>query len=134
MKTLIDCLKALCLVAAVFVMVEAGRALRELRDLSHSASAVIAEASGAAAELRKAATSVSEYARYQTDRLHDPRNEKALEAGIQALAVLNGTGRLINRQVIPRTMAVLDSLSNATASLDRAIQATDRSNPSPNPE
>ena len=70
---------------------------------------------------------VSEYARYQTQQLQDPRNQKALDAGIQALAVFNGTGRLINREVVPRAMEVLDNLSNATASLDRAIQATDRS-------
>jgi hypothetical protein len=57
----------------------------------------------------------------------DARNQKALDAGIQALAVFNGTGRLINREVIPRAMEVLDNLSNATASLDRAIQSTDKS-------
>jgi hypothetical protein len=57
----------------------------------------------------------------------DARNQKALDAGLQTLAVFNGTGRLINREVIPRAMDVLDNLSNATASLNRAIQTTDKS-------
>lgn len=77
--------------------------------------------------MRKASSAVSEYARHQTRQLMAPHNQKALNAGIQALAVFNGTGRLINREMIPRAMDVLDNLANATVSLDRAIQSTDKS-------
>ena len=127
MKTLIALLKSLCLLAAIFALVETGLAFREVTKLTKAAAVTVTEAGGAAAELRKTATTVSVYAQHQTNQLMDPRNQKALDAGLQALAVFNGTGRLINRVVIPRAMAVLDNLSSATASLDRAIQATDKS-------
>jgi len=127
MKTITTILKSLCLLAATFALAEAGLAFREIAKVSRTASAAVTEAGGAAAELRKASTAVSEYAQRQTKQLMDARNQKALDAGIQALAVFNGTGRLINREVIPRAMEVLDNLSNATASLDRAIQSTDKS-------
>ncbi len=127
MKNLIAILKSLCLLAAVFALAEAGLAFRHVAELTKAAAVTVTEAGGAAAELRKTAAAVSEYAQHQTKQLMDPRNQKALDAGIQALAVFNGTGRLFNREVIPRAMEVLDNLSNAAASLDRAVQATDKS-------
>jgi hypothetical protein len=127
MKTILTVLKSLCLLAAIFALVEAGLAFRDIANVAKMASVTATEAGGTAAELRKAATAVAEYAQHQTKQLMDPRNQKALDAGIQALAVFNGTGKLINREVIPRAMEVLDDLSNATVSLDRAIQATDLS-------
>jgi len=127
MKTLNSVLKSTCFLAAIFALVEAGLALRDIAKVSHATSAMVVEAGGAAAELKQAASAVSRYAEHQTKQLMDPRNQKALDAGIQALAVFNGTGRLINREVIPRAMDVFDNLSNATASLDRAIQSTDKS-------
>ena len=127
MKKLIAILKSFCLLAAIFALAEAGLAFREMAKLTKAADVTVTEAGGAAAELRKTATAVSEYAQHQTKQLRNPRNQKALAAGLQALAVFNGTGRLINREVIPRAMGVLDNLSNATASLERAIQATDKS-------
>jgi hypothetical protein len=127
MKTLIPILKSICLLAAIFALVEVGLAFRGIAVVSRAAAVTVTEAGGATAELRKTATAVSEYAQHQTKQLMDPRNQKALDAGLQALAVFNGTGRLINREVIPRVMEVLDNLSNSAASLDRAIQATDKS-------
>jgi hypothetical protein len=127
MKTIITILKSLCLLAAIFALAEAGLAFRDIAIVTKAAAVTVTEAGGAAAELRKTVTAVSEYVQHQTKQLLDPRNQKALDAGIQALAVFNGTGRLINREVIPRAMEVLDNLSNAAASLDRAIQATDKS-------
>ncbi len=115
MKTVIPILKALCLLVGIFALVEAGLAFRDVARISRAASVTVTEASGAAVELRKTAAAVAEYAQHQTRQLMDPRNQKALDAGIQALAVFNGTGRLINREVIPRAMEVLDNLSNATA-------------------
>jgi hypothetical protein len=127
MKTVIPILKSLCLLAGVFALVEAGLAFREIAKVSKAASVTVTEAGGAAVELRKTAAIVAEYAQHQTNQLMDPRNQKALDAGIQALAVFNGTGRLINREVVPRAIEVLRNLSNTTASLDKAIQAADRS-------
>jgi hypothetical protein len=74
-------------------------------------------------ELRKTECEVSEYAQYKTKQLMDPRIQMVLGAGIQALAVFNGTGRFINREIIPRAMGVFDNLSNAAISLDKAIQS-----------
>jgi hypothetical protein len=127
MRIVTTTLKSLCLLAAIFALAEAGLAFRDIAKLTKAAAVTVTEAGGAAAELRKTAITVSEYAQHQTKQLMDPRNQKALDAGIQTLAVFNGTGRLINREVIPRAMGVLDNLSNAAASLDRAIQATDKS-------
>jgi hypothetical protein len=127
MKTLFATLKSLCLLAAIFALAEAGLAFHEIVKLTKAAAVTVTEISGAAAYLKKTATAVSEYAEHQTKQLMDPRNQKALDAGLQALAVFNGTGRLINREVIPRAMGALDNLVNVTASLDRAIQATDKS-------
>jgi hypothetical protein len=127
MKNIIPILKSLCLLAAIFALVEAGLAFRDIARVSRVASVTVTEAAGAAAELRKTATAVSEYAQRQTEQLMDPRNQKALDAGIQAFAVFNGTGRLINREVVPRAMEVLDNLSSAADSLNRAIQSTDKS-------
>jgi hypothetical protein len=127
MKNIIPILKSLCLLAAIFALVEAGLALRDIAKLSKAASMTVTEAGSAATELRNTAAAVSEYAQHQTKQLMDARNRKALDAGIQALAVFNGTGRLINREVIPRAMEVLDNLSNAAISLNKAIQSTDRS-------
>jgi len=67
------------------------------------------------------------YSREQLARLRDPRNSKAIDAAIQAAAVFNGTGRLINTQLIPRAIRTLDGLADSTASLNRMIEATNGS-------
>ena len=45
---------------------------------------MMTEAGGAAAELRKTATAVSEYAQHQTKQLMDPRNQKALDVDLSS--------------------------------------------------
>ena len=79
------------------------------------------------AETKAAVSELRTYSREQLARLRDPRNSKAIDAAIQTAAVFNGTGRLINAQLIPRAMKTLDGLAESTASLNRMIQATDRS-------
>lgn len=65
-----------------------------------------------------------DYSRVQLARLRDRCNSKAIDAAIQAAAVFNATGRLINTQLIPRGMLTLDGLAESAASLNRMIQAT----------
>ncbi|MFH1741393.1 MAG: hypothetical protein ABIH23_20505 [bacterium] len=77
-------------------------------------------------QIRLAAVGIREYSDEQVVRLRDPKNQKALDATIQAGAVWNGTGRLMNKEVLPRAMKVLDNLAASTESLDQFLRATDR--------
>jgi len=120
MKKLIDVLKMLLLAAAVFAAWELGLFFRDIRSTAKEATATMAEAKAAVSELR-------DYSREQLTRIRDPRNSKAIDAAIQTAAVFNGTGRLINTQLIPQAMKTLDGFAESTASLNRMIQATDRS-------
>jgi hypothetical protein len=120
MKPINDTLKILLFAAAVFALVEFGLFFCDMRSAAKETSATMAEAKAAVAELR-------DYSREQLARLRDPRNSKAIDAAIQTAAVFNGTGRLINTQLIPRAMKTLDGLAESTASLNRMIQATDHS-------
>jgi hypothetical protein len=120
MRPINDTLKTLLFVAAVFALAELGLFFRDMRSAAKETTATMAEAKAAVSELR-------DYSREQLARLRDPRNSKAIDAAIQTAAVFNGTGRLINTQLIPRAMKTLDGLTESTASLNRMIQATDRS-------
>ncbi len=60
MKACTDCLKCLCLLAAVFALVEAGLAFR---DIGRASSAAMETVDNVAKELGKTAAVVSEYAR-----------------------------------------------------------------------
>jgi len=120
MKRINDTLKIVALAAAAFALIELGLFFKDMCSLAKGASAIIDEAKGAVSELRN-------YSREQLARLHDPRNSKAIDAAIQTAAVFNGTGRLINTQLIPRAMKTLDALAESTASLNRVIRATDHS-------
>lgn len=120
MKPINDILKILLLATAVFALAQVGLFFRDLRSVAKEASATMAEAKAAVSELR-------DYSWEQLARLRDPRNSKAIDAAIQTAAVFNGTGRLINTQLIPRAMKTLDGLAESTASLNRMIQATDHS-------
>jgi hypothetical protein len=70
---------------------------------------------------------VREAAQLQATALQDPRTQKAIEAGIETLAVYNASGRLINRQVIPRAMKAIDEFEAAVATMNRLIANTDNS-------
>jgi len=65
---------------------------------------------------------VREAAQLEAALLKDPRNRKAIEAGLQTLAVYNATGRLINRQVIPRAMKVLDEVEGSVRQMRMLTQ------------
>jgi hypothetical protein len=120
MKPINDTLKIVLLAAAVFALAELGLFFRDLRSAAKEASATMAEAKATVSELL-------DYSREQLARLRDPRNSKAIDAAIQTAAVFNGTGRLINTQLIPRAMKTLDGLAESTASLNRMIEETDHS-------
>jgi hypothetical protein len=120
MKPINDTLRILLLAATVFALAEVGLFFRDLRSAAKEAAATMSEAKAAVSEIR-------DYSREQLARLRDPRNSKAIDAAIQTAAVFNGTGRLINTQLIPRAMKTLDGLAESTASLNRMIEATDHS-------
>ncbi len=120
MKALNKTLKLLLFVAAVFALVELGLFFHDIRSAAKETAATMTEAKAAVSELR-------DYSREQLARLRDPRNSKAIDTAIQTAAVFNGTGRLINTQLIPRAMKTLDGLAESTASLNRMIQETDHS-------
>lgn len=86
---------------------------------------VLTEVESTAREIRVTATNISGYTTVQVEALKNPKNQKALEAGLQTLAVYNGTGRLINTQVLPRAMRVLDDLSGATVALNALVSHSD---------
>jgi len=88
LKTLLAILKSLCLLAAIVALAEADLAFREVAKLMEAAAVTVTEAGGTAAELRKTATAVSEYAQHQTKQLMDPRNHKALDAGGESFSML----------------------------------------------
>jgi len=98
MARLLQSLKAFCLLAGVFALSAVGL----------SALRIEQETSGLVRDARVTLAMVSDYSREQIARLRDPKQQKALDAGIQTMAVFNGTGRLINTQVLPRAMRVLD--------------------------
>ncbi len=116
-------LSGLLLAVSVFAVVEVGLLVHSLRV---SVTSLLIETKATVAETRAAVSDLRLYADEQIVRLRDPRNSKAIDAAIQTAAVFNGTGRLINTQVIPRVMKTLDGLAESTASLDRMIQQTDR--------
>ncbi len=76
MKTVGDVLKILLFAVGVFAAAELGFFFHDLRATAREASATMAEARLAVAELR-------ECSREQLARLRDPRNSKALDAAIQ---------------------------------------------------
>jgi len=107
MARLLQSLKCLCLAAGCFALVAVGWSARQV---SRETAGLAADARGALAMLRT-------YSEEQIARLRDPRQQKALDAAVQLGAVFNGTGRLINREVIPRTMAVLEEMRGVAGDL-----------------
>jgi len=113
-------LRCACLMAGCFALLELGIALME-------AQKAIGATTRAAEEVRAAAAGWRAYSDVQVAVLTSPKAQKAIEAGIEAAAVWNGTGRLFNKQVIPRIMDTLDSLNIASLSLDKLVRDTSNS-------
>src|SRR5215472_16340092 len=95
--------------------------------VTHDFHSVTGEAHGPLASLNGAASDVAEYVRTEKTRLEDPKNEKALDAAIQVGAVFNASGRLLNREVLPRLWKEIDSLHTGTDALTAFVQHSDAS-------
>ena len=95
--------------------------------VTHDFHSVTGEAHGPLASLNGAASDVAEYVRTEKARLEDPKNEKALDAAIQVGAVFNASGRLLNREVLPRLWKEIDSLHTGTDALTAFVQHSDAS-------
>jgi hypothetical protein len=96
-RTLRDALLCL-LIAAMFalvvrVFISAGRLGSQVGETTAAAQSLVLEAQGAIGDYRRTAT----------------ENEKAIRATIELGAVLNGSGRLVNTQLIPRLMKTADA-------------------------
>jgi len=108
---------SLCfLCAAVFLARDAHYALLSL-------DGALAKIDSTAAELQRTSKLVADYVEKQKAVLESPRNQKALEAGWQMAAVLNGTARDINRLIVPRVMRTMDGLSTAVGNFNDSAQA-----------
>ncbi len=83
----------------------------------------LAKIDGTAAELQRTSKLVADYVEKQKAVLESPRNQKALEAGWQMAAVLNGTARDINRLIVPRVMRTMDGLNAAVGNFNDSAQA-----------
>ena len=81
-------------------------------------------ANEALVSLKDSAADVREYVAVQKASLEDPRNKKALDAAIQAGAVLNGSFRLLNTQTIPRINKGVDALTGTATSLTDFVDVT----------
>jgi flavin-binding protein dodecin len=122
MARLLLSLKALLLAAGIFALVVSGLAVMRV---SRETGLLVADA-------RASLALMSDYAREQIVRLRDPKQQKSIDAAIQAAAVLNATARLVNRELVPRAMKTLDSVKAAVesvtrvaGSLDELVTATD---------
>ena len=102
--------------------------------LTRDAHQLLLKADNTAAELARTSRLVADYAEKQKAILESSKNQKALEAGWQTAAVLNGTLREVNRLVIPRVMRTIDStqaavdrLAGSAEALNGLIAHTDKS-------
>lgn len=78
-----------------------------------------------AADLRKITGATQEYVALQLTMLRSSREQKAIQAGLEVAAAAKGTILLVNTQVVPRVMKNLDSLDQATQSLNKLVENTD---------
>lgn len=113
-------LKGFLLLVSVFAVLEVGLAVMDAR-------ALIRETSSTVSELKTAAKSLREYSDEQISNLRSEKNKKAIDSAIQTVAVFNATGRLINTQVIPRTLKTLDNVDQSVVLLNSMIQETNQS-------
>jgi hypothetical protein len=103
LQSWLTCLLLLALTALVVrVFVSAGRLESRVGETTSAAQSLVLEAQGFIASQRGLAE----------------ENRKSLEAAYQVGAVFNGTGRLINRSVLPRVMKNLDSSDLLLATLN----------------
>lgn len=75
---------------------------------------------------RQAAKTWNSYSTDLTKQLQSEKNQKAIDAGLSTLASFQATARLINTQVVPRTMRLLEASEQTTLSLNALVANTDK--------
>jgi hypothetical protein len=100
-------------------------AVAEIAILVNSARKTVKEATAAMVEIRQTLSEVHAYTTKQISNLES--QQKSINASIQAAAVFNGTGRLLNTQTIPRVNKTLDSLNQSIVSINSMVKNTDTS-------
>jgi hypothetical protein len=96
---------------------------RDAHCLLLKADSAATKVDGAVTQVERTAKLVADYAEKQKVILESPKNQKALEAGWQTAAVLNGTAKDINKVLMPRLRDTLDSLNGAVGSFNKGAQA-----------
>lgn len=74
--------------------------------------------------IRTTTSLVNTYTSSAMKALDDPRNKKALQAGLEVAATAKGSLLMINRQVIPRAMRTLDELNAAIRAVNSLVTDT----------
>lgn len=92
--------------------------------VTHDLRSLTGATHGTLDNLNRASGTIADYAAAEKATLQSPKNQKALDAGIQFLAVLNGTARLLNTQVVPRAMGDLDQGKKLLAALTTNSETT----------
>jgi hypothetical protein len=105
------------LFVSIFAVFELGIVVRDLRQ-------TIQEATQATAETKEIIKEVHTYTSVQIKNLES--QQRAINASIQAAAVFNATGRLLNTSVIPRVNKTLDSLNESVLSVNTMVKNTDK--------
>jgi hypothetical protein len=70
---------------------------------------------------------IAAYVHAEKMRIEDPKNQKAIDAAIQLGAVFNGSGRLLNKEVLPRLWSEIDALHAGTDNLALFVKHSDDS-------
>jgi hypothetical protein len=86
-------------------------------SITKPAGLMLYNASATFYEAHKTVLKIDTYATKELARLDDPRNSKAIDAAIQTAAVFNGTGRLINKEIIPDLRDGLKALAESAKGL-----------------
>ena len=103
---------------------QAVRAGAEWSLVARDTRQVLGKLDGVVAEADRAAKAFAGYSETQLKILQSEKNQKALEAGYQAGAALKGTALLLNKQVLPRAMRLLDGLADDAQALGELIRST----------
>ncbi|MBZ5499719.1 MAG: hypothetical protein LAP85_25240 [Acidobacteriia bacterium] len=121
---MLNTIKAVFLCAlAASLMICAFVVTRDVHCLLLRADSAVVKADGAVGQVERTAKLAADYAEKQKVILESPRNQKALEAGWQTAAVLNGTAKDINKVLIPLVKENLKGLGAAMGSFDASAQA-----------
>jgi hypothetical protein len=118
---LLSCLLIVCLCAVAL------RAYLFIDRVEPRATGLLNEGQTLITVGNKSISSLGYFADLQIEQLQSPRSQKAMQAGIETLAVFNATGRLINNQLLPRAMKNLDSSDSAIRGAGLLVASTNKS-------